>query len=81
MSEERGRTFITIPDDPEADGTDFAHPAWWRGHEQSTEMMIYHVNQILDDIIKGQQPSGTYGNANMNKLRERLYNLYSNRSV
>lgn len=35
-------------DDPEMDGTDFAHPAWWRGHDQTTAMFCHHVQVILD---------------------------------
>lgn len=29
----RARLATTPPDDPEADGTDAAHPAWWRGND------------------------------------------------
>ena len=39
---------IVTPDNPELDGTDFAHPAWWRGHHQTTEMFCHHVQAILD---------------------------------
>ncbi len=35
-------------DDPEMDGTDFAHPAWWRGHDHTTAMFCHAVNEILD---------------------------------
>lgn len=35
-------------DNPEFDGTDAAHPAWWRGHHQTTAMFCHHVQAILD---------------------------------
>lgn len=38
----------TPANDPELDSTDFAHPAWWRGHHQTTEMFCRHVQAILD---------------------------------
>jgi hypothetical protein len=37
-----------MADDPEMDGTDFAHPAWWRGYDAATDMAIREVNEILD---------------------------------
>lgn len=37
-----------VPDDPEADATDFAHPAWWRGHDHTAEVFCQLVNEILD---------------------------------
>jgi len=35
-------------DYPDADGTDFAHPAWWRGHDHTTAVFCQKVNEILD---------------------------------
>lgn len=35
-------------DDPELDATDYAHPAWWRGHEHTTGVFCQMVNEILD---------------------------------
>lgn len=29
-----GPQFTTLPDDPHFDGTDGAHPAWWRGYDR-----------------------------------------------
>ena len=29
-----------IPDDPELDATDRAHPAWWRGHDYTFRQMM-----------------------------------------
>ena len=35
-------------DDPECDGTDAAHPAWWRGEVHGTVMLCKIINDILD---------------------------------
>lgn len=39
---------VGMVDDPECDGTDAAHPAWWRGHVQSCAMACAKINEILD---------------------------------
>jgi hypothetical protein len=59
-------------DDPEFDGTDFAHPAWWRGHEQTTAMVCQKVNEILDgkDDGKGENSEGPWRD-----LRKRLLKM------
>jgi len=36
------------PDNPEADATDAAHPAWWRGHDHGAHSVCQLVNGILD---------------------------------
>jgi hypothetical protein len=47
-------------DDKELDGTDFAHPAYWRGHDAAIAGLCYRINLILDgkDTGKGvsQEP-------------------------
>jgi hypothetical protein len=58
-------------DDPEADGTDFAHPAWWRGNERAFLTAVHEVNDILD---------GTKTNVGISiepwqSLRQRLYDI------
>lgn len=40
-------------DDAELDGTDGAHPAWWRGHEHSVRVMCEMINAILDGKDNG----------------------------
>jgi hypothetical protein len=42
-----------MDDDPEADGTDFAHPAWWRGQEAAMREFCRQVNKILDGKDRG----------------------------
>jgi len=44
-----------VLNDVEADNTDFAHPAWWRGYEQGVVVLCQMINKILDgrDIGRG----------------------------
>jgi hypothetical protein len=37
-----------LKDDPEWDGTDGAHPAWWRGHDHAVAVICQNLCQILD---------------------------------
>jgi len=43
-------------DNPECDGTDDAHPAWWRGHEDGTSALCQIINAMLD----GKESHGTF---------------------
>lgn len=58
-------------DNPELDGTDGAHPAWWRGDEHGTEMVMREVNKWLD----GAPVKGSYGSQRLNEMRERVSDL------
>ena len=43
-------------DDPALDGTDGAHPAWWRGHDRATEVWRERVTTAereRDDVARG----------------------------
>lgn len=41
-------------DDPECDGTDAAHPAWWRGMDHGVVATIAGVKRILDGEDDGR---------------------------
>ena len=43
-----------IPDDPELDATDGAHPAWWRGHDHAVKGLCQKINEIFDGKDNGQ---------------------------
>lgn len=58
-------------DDPMADCTDFAHPAWWRGQEHAHLQFVTMVNRILD----GEPASGGLSTMPWEALRQRLYDL------
>ena len=58
-------------DDPFADCTDFAHPAWWRGNEHAHLQFVDQVNKILDGELANESTSTMPWEA----LRQRLYDL------
>src|SRR5271169_1645376 len=58
-------------DNPEMDGTDFAHPAWWRGQDRALLGFVNEVNRILDGT---EDLSGTC-NEPWQSLRERLFDI------
>jgi len=45
-------------DCPEADATDYAHPAWWRGHNYTVEVFCRMVNDIIDGKKSSKGISG-----------------------
>ena len=65
-------------DNPEWDGTDLAHPAWWRGCDSGADSTIAIIHQMLDDIESGKERAGTFGSQKLNMLRDRLYQMYGN---
>lgn len=60
-----------IPDDPDMDCTDAAHPAWWRGHEYSAILFCELVNKILD----GKDDGAGYNYEPWHSTRRRLLEL------
>lgn len=58
-------------DDPELDATDFAHPAWWRGHDHTTAVFCSLVHDILD----GKDDGRGVARAPWEPLRRRLLDL------
>ena len=40
-------------DNPSLDGTPLAHPAWWRGHEHTLEVICDKISRILDGNDNG----------------------------
>lgn len=58
-------------DYPDADGTDAAHPAWWRGHEHTTAVFCQKVGEILDGKDDGRGVS----NEPWEAIRRRLIAL------
>jgi hypothetical protein len=56
-------------EDEDLDATDFAHPAWWRGHENGAEMVALRIFAIIDGLDKGH---GAMRNPSLERLRRRL---------
>lgn len=57
-----------IWDDPMTDGTDFAHPAWWRGHDHAVAVFCQKVTDILD----GKDCGAGVANAPWESVRRKL---------
>lgn len=58
-------------DDKKLDGTDYAHPAWWRGHDSGCDGIVLALNDVLD----GKKKGGIFGSPSLQKLRERIENI------
>ena len=58
-------------DNPEMDGTDFAHPAYLRGEEHAAKIICKMVNDILDGTAS---KAGIASNP-WQLLRQRLYDI------
>lgn len=60
-----------LRDDPEADGTDYAHPAWWRGNDAGVATLCRAIEALLD----GQEPVGAVSGAEWDRVRRRVWEL------
>lgn len=58
-------------DDPELDCTDWAHPAWWRGHEHMAAVFCAKISAILD----GKDDGAGFGYKPWHGVRQRLVAL------
>lgn len=72
MAETTGMTGDTdrlAEDNPEWDGTDAAHPAWWRGNDAGVAATV----RILADAMDGKDNGrGVIGYAPLEALRRRV---------
>ncbi len=57
-----------LPDDPEWDCTDFAHPAWWRGEQHGSLMVCLKVLEL----IKNGDTGGKFSDPRMNEMRDKI---------
>ena len=57
-------------DNPELDGTDFAHPAYWRGHDAAIAGICFRINKILDGYDDGRGVSNEPWEATRRRLLE-----------
>jgi len=63
---------MSYPDDPELDGTDAAHPAYWRGQDDGVRGVVMRIQRILDGQDDG---SGVLGHEDLEKVRRRVLEL------
>lgn len=64
--------FKLIPDDPEDDGTDYAHPAYWRGSEAGVRGATMRMRQAAEGHDDG---SGVIGSPELEKVRRMILDL------
>lgn len=57
-----------LTDDPDNDGTDAAHPAWWRGHDRAMGKACDALSAVLDLGLKG----GKFAHPKLDALADRL---------
>lgn len=55
-----GPQFKMIPDDDHFDGTDGAHPAWWRGYDAGCEGAGMDVERILSNPTRYMREAGEH---------------------
>lgn len=59
-------------DDPDFDGTDAAHPAWWRGNDRGVEAMC----EIIEKTMRGENVgNNSYGLPRISAIVKNLNNL------
>jgi hypothetical protein len=68
---ERYKLLDKFKDNPTADATDLAHPAWWRGYEYAFASTCREVNDILD----GTKTNVGTATQPWQALRQRLYDI------
>lgn len=65
-------------DDPQWDGTDAAHPAWWRGNDRGCRFVTQRLTDALDGKDDG---AGWIGYPPLEALRRRLLAIADHREV
>lgn len=63
----------TVVDNPFWDGTDAAHPAWWRGQERGVDGTCEQIRKILDGEAHG--PPFHYGSELLSEIAQRTWEL------
>ena len=58
-------------DNPETDGTDLAHPAYWRGREDSVRSIVHEATCVLDGTVSNIGVT----NEPWETLRQRLFDV------
>ena len=70
---EDGNAYECPPDIPELDATDGAHPAWWRGHNHTVNVLCQKINEILDGKDNGEGVSSEPWESVRRKLLSAAY--------
>jgi hypothetical protein len=64
--------------DPLLDGTDFAHPAYWRGQESGVDGACMRIEEVLDGKYSG---AGVIAHPRLEKLVRRLDRMMGEKKV
>lgn len=64
-------------DDPAFDGTDLAHPAWWRGHDHTIAVVCQKLTEMLD----GRDSGAGVANEPWEGVRRRILDLVAQREI
>lgn len=62
-------------DDPSWDGTDAAHPAWWRGNDAGVDGAV----MVIEKVLSGEEPRGFVNHKRLQQLRLRVAALVSDK--
>lgn len=64
-------TIYMVQDNPEYDGTNAAHPAWWRGHYQGFNAVM----DIIEKALNGEKPAGVIGDPRHQEIKDRIWEM------
>jgi hypothetical protein len=62
---------IQLVDNPAFDGTDGAHPAWWRGNDAGGA----EVTQAVQEMLEGKRQGGVFGSPELQAISVRIKSL------
>lgn len=71
LQTEAQRALVSIIDSGRHDGTDAAHPAWWRGHDDGARGVVKALTAMLDRGERG----GTFSSPELDALATRIEEL------
>lgn len=70
-----GFLLAKLQDDPQWDGTDAAHPAYWRGEEQSA----YQFCRLINNVLSGENKCEGRMNEPLESVRDSVFALKEER--
>jgi hypothetical protein len=66
---------VRIDDNPDHDGTDGAHPAWWRGNDHGLHRVADLVTFWITEPDMGKVMAGAFGEPQLERLRASVIDL------
>ena len=68
MNNSRCHACNNIIDDPTLDGTDLAHPAWFRGSDMTIKILCTMITKWISNPLD-RNAYGVFGSSDLNNLR------------